>query len=51
MSLAGCSNLNSWVRDLDKKVEAVLAKRLEKVIVRNKYFVYLRDACCARAPV
>lgn len=31
MSLAGCSNLNAWVRDLDKKVEAVLAKRLEKV--------------------
>lgn len=31
MSLAGCSNLNSWVRGLDKKVEGVLAKRLEKV--------------------
>lgn len=31
MSLAGCSNLNSWVGGLDKKVEGVLAKRLEKV--------------------
>lgn len=31
MSLAGCSNLNSWVRGLDEKVESVLAKRLEKV--------------------
>lgn len=36
MSLAGCSNLNAWVRDLDKKVEGVLAKRLEKVCrIRN----------------
>lgn len=31
MSLAGCSNLNLWVRGLDKKVESVLAIRLEKV--------------------
>lgn len=31
MSLAGCSNLNAWVRSLDKRVEAVLAMRLEKV--------------------
>lgn len=31
MSLAGCSNLNAWVRALDKRVEGVLARRLEKV--------------------
>ncbi|CAM9412658.1 unnamed protein product, partial [Ectocarpus sp. 12 AP-2014] len=32
MSLAGCSNLNSWVKGLDEKVESVLAKRLEKAV-------------------
>lgn len=31
MSLAGCSNLNAWVGALDKRVEGVLAARLEKV--------------------
>lgn len=31
MSLAGCSNLNAWVGALDKRVEGVLATRLEKV--------------------
>ena len=31
MSLAGCSNLNGWVKGLDGRVEGVLAKRLEKV--------------------
>lgn len=36
MSLAGCSNLNAWVRGLDKKVEGVLAERLEKVIINRK---------------
>lgn len=31
MALAGCSNINAWVKDLDDRVEGVLAKRLEKV--------------------
>lgn len=32
MSLAGCSNLNAWVIGLDRRVEAVLVKRLEKAV-------------------
>ncbi|CAM9128550.1 unnamed protein product [Discosporangium mesarthrocarpum] len=32
MSLADCSNLGSWVRRLDQRVEAVLARRLEQAV-------------------
>ena len=32
MNLANYSNLTLWVKDLDKKIEAILVKRLEEAI-------------------
>lgn len=47
MSLAGCSNLNAWVRALDERVEGVLAKRLEKVCVSVYVCVFVCVSVCA----